>query len=473
MSDVRVPPNNVAAEEAVLGAILLAKELPVEIAAKVEEADFWRPAYRTIWRAINHLADAGDLVTPITVLGRLQATGELADVGGAPAIHDLLAAAGTTAEAKRYAKMVASTAKVRRLIDAGARIYQLGYDLAADPGRALAEAERILVQVHDAGAGALTGKLMGQLLSADELASRPPPSWAIDDVIPAVGTVVLYGRPGSGKSFVALDWATCTALGLPWQGRFVRQGTVLYIAAEGGTGLGLRIRAWKAAFKADAIPGFSVYPGAINLLDAERRGALIELVRQLKPAMLVVDTMARSMAGGNENNPQDVGLVIDALDACRSAVPELVCLVVHHTTKDGTAYRGHSALEGAAETMIECIDDDGTMMLKCEKQKDAAEFDAIRVRRVVVELGAGLSSCVLRAPSSENLTENLAESRRQLIGEFSQHFSETGAPRAQLRLVSKLADATFYRAVNDLVKVGALVNAGTDKVPFYKLGVSL
>src|SRR6266496_437172 len=123
----RTPPSNIKAEEALLGAILLAKRLPVEIAAKVEEADFWRPAHRTVWQAINALADAGDLITPVTLLGRLQAAGELEDIGGASFIHDLFAAAGTTADAERYAEIVAEASKVRRLIDAGTRIVQLGY----------------------------------------------------------------------------------------------------------------------------------------------------------------------------------------------------------------------------------------------------------------------------------------------------------------------------------------------------------
>jgi RecA-family ATPase len=90
------------------------------------------------------------------------------------------------------------------------------------------------------------------------------------------------------------------------------------------------------------------FPGSINLLDPERRAALVEMVRRLEPVLLVVDTMARSMAGGDENSARDVGLVIAATDACRAACPSLAVLIVHHTTKDGDTYRGNSALEGAA-----------------------------------------------------------------------------------------------------------------------------
>jgi len=316
----------------------------------------------------------------------------------------------------------------------------------------------------------LADQLEAQLIDAEELIRRPPPAWAVAGVIPAAGTIVLFGKPGSGKSFTALDWGSCTAMGLPWQGHHVQQGPVVYIAAEGVGGLGARVAAWKAAFGVDEITGITFYPGAVNLLDAERRAALVEVMRRRKPAMLIIDTLARSMTGGDENSARDVGLVIAAADACHAEVPPLTILIVHHMDKSGSTYRGSSALEGAAETMVECTDDDGLMKLSCEKQKDAAGFPPIRLRRVIVDLADGRSSCVLRAPSTENLTEKLADSRRLLIGEFLTHFSATGASRAQLKLVSKLTEPTFYRALNDLLKVGALVNSGTDKQPFYKRG---
>jgi hypothetical protein len=80
----REPPHNLEAEEAVLGAVLAAGRLLGEVAAVLEEADFYRPAHRTIWRAILRLADRGQPTDPVTVLGELDDAGELADVGGGP-----------------------------------------------------------------------------------------------------------------------------------------------------------------------------------------------------------------------------------------------------------------------------------------------------------------------------------------------------------------------------------------------------
>src|ERR671912_1284340 len=113
----REPPHNLEAEEAVLGAVLASGRLLVEVAAVLEEADFYRPAHRAIWRAILRLADRGEPTDPVTVLGELDQSRELADVGGAPFLHTLVEAVPTVANAGHYAQLVAETARHRRVID--------------------------------------------------------------------------------------------------------------------------------------------------------------------------------------------------------------------------------------------------------------------------------------------------------------------------------------------------------------------
>jgi hypothetical protein len=116
------PPHNLEAEEAVLGAILAAGRLLVEVAAVLEEADFYRPAHRAIWRAMLRLADRGEPTDPVTVLGELDDAGELADVGGGPFLHTLVEAVPTVANAGHYALLVAETARRRRVIDLAIRL---------------------------------------------------------------------------------------------------------------------------------------------------------------------------------------------------------------------------------------------------------------------------------------------------------------------------------------------------------------
>jgi replicative DNA helicase len=118
----REPPHNLEAEEAVLGAVLAAGRLLVEVAAVLEEADFYRPAHRAIWRALLRLTDRGEPTDPVTVLGELHHSGELADVGGAPFLHTLVQAVPTVANASHYAQLVADAARRRRVIDLGIRL---------------------------------------------------------------------------------------------------------------------------------------------------------------------------------------------------------------------------------------------------------------------------------------------------------------------------------------------------------------
>jgi replicative DNA helicase len=118
----RQPPHNLEAEEAVLGAILASGQLLAEVAGLLEEADLYRPAHRTIWRAILRLADRGEPTDPITVLGELDHVGELADVGGGPFLHTLVEAVPTVANAGHYAQLVVESARRRRVIDLGVRL---------------------------------------------------------------------------------------------------------------------------------------------------------------------------------------------------------------------------------------------------------------------------------------------------------------------------------------------------------------
>ncbi len=78
----------------------------------------------------------------------------------------------------------------------------------------------------------------------DELLRLEPPAWLIDDTIPEGELAAIYGAPGDGKSFIALDMALCVAAGIPWQGHVTQKAYVVYISAEGGRGISKRVAAW-------------------------------------------------------------------------------------------------------------------------------------------------------------------------------------------------------------------------------------
>jgi replicative DNA helicase len=179
----RQPPHNLEAEEAVLGAVLTAGRLLTEVAAVLEEADFYRPAHRTIWRAILRLADRGQPTDPVTVLGELHHSGELADVGGAPFLHTLLEAVPTVANASHYAQLVAETARRRRVIDLGIRLAHSD----ADP----------TVLAH------LAGELADSTIGLDGRGWAPPTPFSVTGDPPMFPVGVLPGWLGEYVATVA------------------------------------------------------------------------------------------------------------------------------------------------------------------------------------------------------------------------------------------------------------------------------
>jgi replicative DNA helicase len=184
----RHPPHNVEAEEAVLGAILAAGQLLVEVAAVLEEADFYRPAHRAIWRAVLRLADQGQPTDPVTVLGELDHSGELADVGGGPFLHTLVAAVPTVANAGHYAHLVAECARRRRVIDLGIRLAHSD----ADPA----------YLAH------LAGELADTTTSLDGRGWAPPAPFGVAGELPAFPIDVLPGWLGEYVAAVAIATQT-------------------------------------------------------------------------------------------------------------------------------------------------------------------------------------------------------------------------------------------------------------------------
>ena len=123
----RTPPQDIAAEQSVLGGMLLSKDAIADVVEVVRSTDFYRPAHQTIYDVVVDLYGKGEPADPITVSAELTRLGELGRVGGAPYLHTLLSSVPTAANAGYYARIVAEQAVLRRLVEAGTRIVQLGY----------------------------------------------------------------------------------------------------------------------------------------------------------------------------------------------------------------------------------------------------------------------------------------------------------------------------------------------------------
>jgi len=218
----RTPPQDVAAEQSVLGGMLLDKDAISDVIEVLRPTDFYRPAHQTIFERILELYGRGEPADAITVSDELTRVGDLARVGGAGYLHTLLSSVPTAANAGFYARIVAERAILRRLVEAGTRIVQLGY--AADGGEVDDLVDRAQQAIYDVTERrtsedyTVLGDVMQPAMDEMEaISSRagtmtgvPTGFTDLDNLTNGLHPgqlIVVAGRPGLGKSTLGLDIA--------------------------------------------------------------------------------------------------------------------------------------------------------------------------------------------------------------------------------------------------------------------------
>ena len=210
--------------------------------------------------------------------------------------------------------------------------------------------------------------------------SRKPVSWLVKDFFELNAVSMIWGPPGSGKSFVAMDIAACVATGVKWNGNRVDQGAVFYFAGEGHEGLGRRLDAWTISTGVDCSEDFFISDFAINMFDEKEAQQVVEEIRQTvtnNPVkLIVIDTLARSMIGGDENSAVDMSKFMNYLDRFLIKPLKSNVLIIHHSGVEGGRYRGSSAIKGALDQEFEVTSAPQpgcNQKLVCHKMKDAAK----------------------------------------------------------------------------------------------------
>ena len=246
-----------------------------------------------------------------------------------------------------------------------------------------------------------------QPIPVDQFANGPEPEWIIEGLIPAAELAVVYGEPGSGKSFFVADLAATIARGVPWRGKSTRAGRVVYVCAESAHGFRQRWKAYAQAQEVDlgTLGGSLFMIGeAPNLLNAddvtELCGQLLTLGRL---DFIVIDTLARATPGANENSGEDMGKALGHCKTIHQVTGALVCLV-HHSGKDqARGARGWSGIRAAADTEIEVTrGSQNILQAELTKQRDGQdglkfEFTLQSVESGKDSKGRTLSSLVVRA----------------------------------------------------------------------------
>lgn len=243
----RQPPQDMAAEQSVLGGMLLSKDAIADVLERLRPSDFYRPSHQNVYDAILDLYGRGEPADAITVSAELDRRGLLKRVGGAPYLHTLISTVPTAANAGYYAGIVAEKALLRRLVEAGTRVVQYGY--AGAEGADVADVvDRAQAEIYDVTEGRNTSEdyvVLEQLLQPtmdeiDAIASQggisrgvPTGFTELDEVTNGLHPgqmIVVAARPGVGKA-LKLDTPLPTPTGWTTMGE-VQVGDLL-IGADG------------------------------------------------------------------------------------------------------------------------------------------------------------------------------------------------------------------------------------------------
>lgn len=221
----RQPPQSVEAEQAVLGACLLAQDALGRARRLISDDDWYRPAHSMIWQALLAVRAAGVTPDALTVAEDLVRRGEIGKVGGHSYLADLMAAPPQTTNVEYWAEIVAQKAVLRRLAEAGERIQQMAYGAADGAGMAGSVDEAVARASQEV---ALVTRMnapgpASDLLTWDQFFTRPrrPENWIIPPagpdrlgLIARQDVVMLLGGEGSGKSFISRQFGQCVAAGV-------------------------------------------------------------------------------------------------------------------------------------------------------------------------------------------------------------------------------------------------------------------
>lgn len=215
----------------------------------------------------------------------------------------------------------------------------------------------------------------------DEQNLARDPAWLLPNLIPDVGTVMMYGPSRSYKSFLALDMALTIASGIAgWKCPARNPRAVVYIGAEGPRSVKrLRRPAWKLAKKIETPLPFYFIGAAPLVVAPNQWGEMIEEIksREIKPAFIVLDTVARAMAGLNENDAKDAGQLVEAVESLARAF-NCAVMAVHHSGNESGRARGSTAFFGGVDTVLEVAAKNSVKAASVyvRKQKDAEEPQA-------------------------------------------------------------------------------------------------
>lgn len=470
--------SQVEAEQAVLGAVLLdADAMGLAMAAGLQPEHFASLEHRTIWQAVRHAHAAGQDIGAVEIFTRLQESGEADRVGGLRYLNELVVMCQATKAAGTYAALVVDAASRRAALALAERLQS-----AANTKGPANEWLKSLLPIEQALGGIRSAQPRRPTIPLEWLSGtldglQAPPQ-LVEGVLTAGGMAMVFGEANSGKSYFAIHLGVCISLGVPFLGRRTERRAVVYVGAEGHWSVRMRVVADSIHYKRS--PGrIGLIPSALNLMDPSADvDDLVDLVR-LKAAelheevgLIIVDTVARVMAGGDENDAQDMGRLIAAGDRLRQHTGAAV-LFIHHAGKDSArGARGHSSLRAALDTEILVTADESLRLhhAKVTKQRDlASKGETFSARLVPVDLGFdqwgnAVTACAVVGvdnPAGPTTTPRLKPAQLAVMAYMAGRDGGVRRPTVVEALEPQGVSRTnAYRAIAELILARLLADVG-------------
>jgi len=260
-----------------------------------------------------------------------------------------------------------------------------------------------------------------QLIMADDIRPSINKTDFVQGLLADNQFSVVYGESNCGKTFFMTDLCFHIAQGKRWRDKRVDQGGVVYVALEGAYGLGNRLEAYRQHYNDGQGMAFAMLASQVDFMNPE--GNINEFIDLLKNStdkmpsirLIVIDTLARAIAGGDENSGQDMGMLVHHADLIRYHTGAHVCFI-HHSGKDkARGARGHSSLRAAVDTEIEISRDEGANFSKIRvvKQRELELGDEMAFSLKTVSIGVDtrtneeITSCVVQGVNLDDVSTSV------------------------------------------------------------------
>jgi hypothetical protein len=454
-----VPPQNIEAEESVLGAMLVTGDawLAVE-ATGLDANDFYLDRHRAIFAAVADLASRDKPHDEIAVGAALEDADGLAEIGGRDRLAALAATCPAVGNAKHHAEIVQKNALLRRLLGIGQEIAE---SVRSRNGSEPAELHRRAVEALSALAP--TAHEGDWLASAAALLSNPDPGptpFLVERLLVEGAIGALVGSYKRGKTWLLIDIAISVASGREMFGELaVAQGPVLLIVEESGEAAlhrRLTMLARGRAIPTDELADlFYAANRRIRLDDPAWRGRLIATAERIRPRLILLDPLVRLKGGADENSQAEMAPVLDFIRDLRDAGESAVLFSQHTGHGDKARMRGTADLEGYWESKLTLTAEEGSPVAELRADHREAESGGVlKYRRVFDEDTDSLRLNLIESTESGDaaLDELLSAVRFKPGRSTTELAKAVGKRRSDTasRLKNLETDGTAYRAPSQI-----------------------